>query len=151
VNLVEAEINPHEERTDKDSQPPNSTNLPSGWNAHALPHLGLRSSRRIPITTPAIPNTMTTGMANIASAATEDTKGGASGTSPGAPGTNSIVDCGTSNLGSMQNMLNFGAKSKIAASAHDLEGATKIIVPGVGSFDAGMKNCMNRAIVKNRL
>jgi hypothetical protein len=132
VNLVEAEINQHEERTDKDSQPPNSTNLPSGWNAHALPHLGLRSSRRIPITIPAIPNTMTTGMANIASAATEDTKGGASGTSPGAPGTNSIVDCGTSNLGSMQNMLNFGAKSKIAASAHDLEGATKIIVPGVG-------------------
>jgi glutamine amidotransferase len=54
----------------------------------------------------------------------------------------------TSNLGSMQNMLNFGATSKIA-SAHDLEDATKIIVPGVGSFDAGMKNCMNPAIVKN--
>jgi glutamine amidotransferase len=51
-----------------------------------------------------------------------------------------IVDYGTSNLGSMQNMLKkIGALSKIAASAHDLEDATKIIVPGVGSFDAGMK------------
>jgi glutamine amidotransferase len=51
-----------------------------------------------------------------------------------------IVDYGTSNLGSMQNMLKkIGASSRIAASARDLENATKIIVPGVGSFDAGMK------------
>jgi glutamine amidotransferase len=51
-----------------------------------------------------------------------------------------IVDYGTSNLGSMQNMLKkIGAASKIAASPHDLEDATKIVVPGVGSFDAGMR------------
>ncbi len=51
-----------------------------------------------------------------------------------------IVDYGTSNLGSMQNMLRkIGASSRIAASARDLEDATRIIVPGVGSFDAGMK------------
>ncbi len=31
-----------------------------------------------------------------------------------------------------------GAASRIAASPNDLDGATKIIVPGVGSFDAGM-------------
>ena len=50
-----------------------------------------------------------------------------------------IVDYGTSNLGSMQNMLKkIGAASRIAASPDDLDGATKIIVPGVGSFDAGM-------------
>lgn len=50
-----------------------------------------------------------------------------------------IVDYGTSNLGSMQNMLKkIGAASRIAASPSDLDGATKIIVPGVGSFDAGM-------------
>ena len=50
-----------------------------------------------------------------------------------------IVDYGTSNLGSMQNMLKkIGAASRIAASPNDLDGATKIIVPGVGSFDAGM-------------
>lgn len=50
-----------------------------------------------------------------------------------------IVDYGTSNLGSMQNMLKkIGAASRIAASPDDLDGASKIIVPGVGSFDAGM-------------
>lgn len=50
-----------------------------------------------------------------------------------------IVDYGTSNLGSMQNMLRkIGAASRIAASPDDLDGASKIIVPGVGSFDAGM-------------
>jgi glutamine amidotransferase len=50
-----------------------------------------------------------------------------------------IVDYGTSNLGSMQNMLKkIGAASRIAASPNDLDGATKIIVPGIGSFDAGM-------------
>lgn len=48
-------------------------------------------------------------------------------------------------------MLNFGITSKIVASAHDLEHATKSTVPGVGQFDAGMKNCMNPAIVKNLL
>jgi glutamine amidotransferase len=51
-----------------------------------------------------------------------------------------IVDYGTSNLGSMQNMLKkIGTASKIAALPGDLEDATKIIVPGVGSFDAGMR------------
>jgi glutamine amidotransferase len=51
-----------------------------------------------------------------------------------------IVDYGTSNLGSMQNMLKkIGVPSRIAASADDLQDARKIIVPGVGSFDAGMR------------
>lgn len=50
-----------------------------------------------------------------------------------------IIDYGTSNLGSMSNMLRkAGHRSKIASSPADLEDATKIIVPGVGSFDAGM-------------
>src|SRR4029450_1161734 len=50
-----------------------------------------------------------------------------------------IVEYGTSNLGSIQNMLKqIGASSRIAASPNDLDGATKIIVPGVGAFDAGM-------------
>jgi imidazole glycerol-phosphate synthase subunit HisH len=59
-----------------------------------------------------------------------------------------IVDYGTSNLGSMQNMLKkFGASSSIAASAGDLEDATKIIVPGVGSFDAGMKKLRQSGMI----
>ena len=59
-----------------------------------------------------------------------------------------IVDYGTSNLGSMQNMLKkVGAASKIAASPDDLEGAEKIIVPGVGSFDAGMKKLLQSGMI----
>ncbi|HEY0236522.1 MAG TPA: imidazole glycerol phosphate synthase subunit HisH [Afipia sp.] len=51
-----------------------------------------------------------------------------------------IVDYGTSNLGSMQNMLKkIGAESRIASSPAQLREATKIILPGVGSFDAGME------------
>lgn len=59
-----------------------------------------------------------------------------------------IVDYGTSNLGSMQNMLKrIGAASRIAASPRDLDGATKIIVPGVGSFDAGMGKLRESAML----
>jgi imidazole glycerol-phosphate synthase subunit HisH len=59
-----------------------------------------------------------------------------------------IVDYGTSNLGSMQNMLKkIGAPSKIAASPSDLQDATKIIVPGVGSFDAGMRKLQESGMI----
>ena len=59
-----------------------------------------------------------------------------------------IVDYGSSNLGSMQNMLKkVGASSKIAAAPQELEGATKIIVPGVGSFDAGMKKLQQSGMI----
>jgi glutamine amidotransferase len=59
-----------------------------------------------------------------------------------------IVDYGTSNLGSMQNMLRkIGASSKTAASPHDLEDAMKIIVPGVGSFDAGMRKLQQSGMI----
>ena len=60
----------------------------------------------------------------------------------------SIVDYGTSNLGSMQNMLKkIGVSSRTAAVPQDLEGATKIIVPGVGSFDAGMKKLQESGMI----
>ena len=59
-----------------------------------------------------------------------------------------IVDYGTSNLGSMRNMLKkVGAPSKIASAPQDLEGATKIIVPGVGAFDAGMSKLQQSGMV----
>lgn len=50
-----------------------------------------------------------------------------------------IIDYGVGNLGSIQNMLKkLGAHSEIASDAIAVERATKIILPGVGAFDAGM-------------
>lgn len=50
-----------------------------------------------------------------------------------------IVDYGVGNLGSIQNMIKkLGAQSEIATDASAIERATKIILPGVGAFDAGM-------------
>ena len=51
----------------------------------------------------------------------------------------SIVDCGISNLGSIQNMLKkIDVESVVVSTPIELEHATKIILPGVGSFDQGM-------------
>lgn len=59
-----------------------------------------------------------------------------------------IVDYGTSNLGSMSNMLRkIGQASRIAWAPDQLEDATKIILPGVGSFDAGMKKLVESGMV----
>lgn len=59
-----------------------------------------------------------------------------------------IIDYGTSNLGSMQNMLRkVGAASKIASSPQDLANATRIILPGVGSFDSGMRKLVQSGMV----
>jgi imidazole glycerol-phosphate synthase subunit HisH len=59
-----------------------------------------------------------------------------------------IVDYGTSNLGSMTNMLRkIGQPSRIASAPDQLEDATKIILPGVGSFDAGMKKLVQSGMV----
>lgn len=50
-----------------------------------------------------------------------------------------IIDYGVGNLGSIQNMLKkIGAQSEIATDVNAIERATKIILPGVGAFDAGM-------------
>lgn len=50
-----------------------------------------------------------------------------------------IIDYGVGNLGSIQNMLKkLGAQSEIATDVGAIERATKIILPGVGAFDAGM-------------
>jgi glutamine amidotransferase len=50
-----------------------------------------------------------------------------------------IIDYGVGNLGSIQNMLRkLGVQSEIATDASTIERATKIILPGVGAFDAGM-------------
>lgn len=51
-----------------------------------------------------------------------------------------IIDYGTSNLGSMKNMLKkIGVPSTFATNAEQVLAAEKIILPGVGSFDSGMR------------
>jgi len=52
-----------------------------------------------------------------------------------------IIDYGLGNLGSIKNMLKkVGSESTISSSISDIEEAEKLILPGVGSFDQGMKN-----------
>lgn len=54
--------------------------------------------------------------------------------------TMTIADYGVGNLGSIQNMLKrLGVITEIATEASAIKRASKIILPGVGSFDEGMK------------
>jgi imidazole glycerol-phosphate synthase subunit HisH len=51
-----------------------------------------------------------------------------------------IVNYGIGNLGSVLNMLKkIGAPATISADAEEIEKADKLILPGVGAFDAGMR------------
>lgn len=52
-----------------------------------------------------------------------------------------IIDYGCGNLGSIQNMLKkLGAESIITSDAKQITIASKLILPGVGAFDTGIKN-----------
>lgn len=52
-----------------------------------------------------------------------------------------IVDYGMGNLGSIANILRkVGAETVISRDMSVIESATKLILPGVGAFDEGMKN-----------
>lgn len=52
-----------------------------------------------------------------------------------------VIDYGMGNVGSVLNMLRkLGAEAKLSASPADLAAADRFILPGVGSFDAGMRN-----------
>lgn len=52
-----------------------------------------------------------------------------------------IIDYGMGNLGSIKNMLGrLGAYSVISHDRAVIESATKLILPGVGAFDAAMNN-----------
>ena len=51
-----------------------------------------------------------------------------------------IVDYGMGNLGSIKNMFKYiGAESTIESDVHKIKNASKILLPGVGSFDTAMK------------
>lgn len=53
----------------------------------------------------------------------------------------SIINYGLGNLGSICNMFKkIGHESQIINHPDELDNATKIILPGVGSYDTGMKN-----------
>lgn len=59
-----------------------------------------------------------------------------------------IVDYGVGNLGSIRNMLKkIGVDSRFATSSGDIDSATKLILPGVGAFDAGMQNLIDSGMV----
>lgn len=69
-----------------------------------------------------------------------------------------IVDYGMGNLGSISNMLKkIGAKNMISSRQEDIEGADKLILPGVGAFDNAINNIknmglwdvLNRAVLKD--
>ena len=60
-----------------------------------------------------------------------------------------IIDYGMGNLGSILNMMKkIGSDAKISSDISELEKADKLIFPGVGAFDAGMKNLESRGLTK---
>lgn len=58
-----------------------------------------------------------------------------------------IVDYGLGNLSSIKNMLRrLGFEAVISADPEAIEKAAKIILPGVGAFDNGMRNIRERGL-----
>ena len=59
-----------------------------------------------------------------------------------------IVDYGMGNLGSIANMLRkIGVPANVSSSPESIVQAEKIILPGVGAFDNGMKNLEEMGLV----
>jgi len=71
-----------------------------------------------------------------------------------------IIDYGLGNLGSITNMLkHIGVSSQIINRPEDISNADKLILPGVGAFDAGMQllhekgwyTVLNRAVLEEKM
>jgi imidazole glycerol-phosphate synthase subunit HisH len=69
-----------------------------------------------------------------------------------------IIDYGLGNLGSVYNMLRkLGFNAEITSDIEKIENATKIILPGVGTFDSGINqlhksgisDSLNKAVLDN--
>lgn len=59
-----------------------------------------------------------------------------------------VIDYGAGNIRSVMNMLtSLGIKARIAETGEALEGATRLILPGVGHFDHGMAQLEARGFV----
>lgn len=60
-----------------------------------------------------------------------------------------IVDYGAGNIGSIANMIRkVGGSSIITSNTEELLSATKLILPGVGHFDYGMKKLRESQLIK---
>lgn len=58
-----------------------------------------------------------------------------------------IVDYGMGNLGSILNMMRrLGANASLVSNPEDISRADKLILPGVGAFDHGMRNLEERGL-----
>ncbi len=59
-----------------------------------------------------------------------------------------VIDYGMGNLGSIMNMLKkVGAEAILTSNPADVEKAEKLILPGVGAFDSGMKNLGDSGLI----
>jgi glutamine amidotransferase len=59
-----------------------------------------------------------------------------------------IIDYGVGNSGSIVNMLKkVGVKSTISSDPSEIAAAEKIILPGVGAFDVGIKNLKSSGLI----
>jgi glutamine amidotransferase len=59
-----------------------------------------------------------------------------------------IIDYGMGNLGSIRNMLKkIGAPAEISSDSSEILKAEKLILPGVGAFDHGMRNLSDRGLI----
>ena len=60
-----------------------------------------------------------------------------------------IIDYGMGNLGSIANMIKkVGHKCIITSDLEEIKSASKLILPGVGSFDNGMKNLAELGMIE---
>jgi glutamine amidotransferase len=60
-----------------------------------------------------------------------------------------VIDYGAGNIASVINMLKkVGVKAKASSCAADIIDADKLILPGVGAFDAGMSKLQERGLVE---
>lgn len=59
-----------------------------------------------------------------------------------------IIDYGAGNLGSIKNMIRkIGFDAKVSSNVEEILEASKLILPGVGSFDFGMKQLNNSGLI----
>lgn len=60
-----------------------------------------------------------------------------------------IIDYGAGNIGSIQNMIKrMGGECVISNCPNEISNAQKLILPGVGSFDHGMKNLKKSNLIE---
>ena len=59
-----------------------------------------------------------------------------------------IIDYGMGNIGSILNMLKkIGAPARISGDPDEIRSAEKLILPGVGAFDTGMRHLNERGLI----